>query len=316
LAHAALAALVASSLALSAVSFPRAAASAQAAPKDLTVPTPSLHFAQPTIYTLSISSDAITNARMAVELAHLMNLLYQNPHLFVPAPSGWSINDFLVQCSQERSGILGALIVMPPSIVAGVQSHVLYRTSYADIGLFAVAANCDNPSPNALGGTVVWRSEYHSKSSSAATFTFFYPILAALSLYVAIAPQKAYATTTTVVHPTPSPTPKPGGEYISQTQQQTTTTINGSGTSGITNGLVGSSENYVNNATSVSQTDPVTAKASLLALRDVALDLAKACGKDPNLLGPEPHPVGNSAFVPSTTPFDKANVCTWGSGTL
>jgi hypothetical protein len=274
-----------------------------------------LHYAEPVIYTLSLSNDSTANARIATALAHQMNRLYQNPHLFIPAPAGWGLNDFLNQCAQDKS-TRGAVLVMPPSIVSGTQGHVLFRTSYSDVGLFAMATNCDQTS----NSTVVWRSEFHSNGSTAVTYTFFYPLLAALALYVAIAPTKAYATTTT--HPFPAPTKIPSNGYISGVQQQTTTTINGSGTSSITSGLVGSSENYVNNATQVSLTDPVSLNAAVMTLRDVAKDLATYCGKSLDLLGKDPPPVANSWFRASAAPaaagvaapalFDPANVCTWG----
>jgi hypothetical protein len=305
---------------LAAMPFPRTLASAQDAPSaNAATSHPVLHYGEPVIYTLSLSQDQIANARITNALARDLNRLYQNPHLFMPAPNGWTINDFINQCNQDRGGTRGAVIVMPPSIVAGVQGHVLYRTSYADVGLYTIAANCDQ----AATSTVVWRSEYHTSSSSAATYTFFYPLLVALSLYVAIAPTKAYATTTTFTHPAPTnapsapPSPTPRNGYISGVQTQTTTTINGSGTSGITNGLVGSSENYINNATQVSLIDPVTLNAALKTLHEVARDLAKSCGKDVELIGKDPEPVSSSWFRPKAAGtagavlFNPADVCSW-----
>lgn len=234
---------------------PGAGAAAAPAPAAAArTPDPTIRYAHPVVFVLSLGTDNATGSRIATALAARLRAKDRtDPKLPVKnawvVPQGsWLLGDYLQQCARDPN-TLGAFIVLPPSTAqSSVNWIVLLETRTAaqfsvmvaacDHSATAAPATAGEPAPTMSPGAnteVVWASDPVAGKAGRSQVEIF-PISILTSIYLAFAPQRQYQTVTNQVYPTTVPIPKGGERTSVATTNQTT--LNGQGAGSIQNGIV------------------------------------------------------------------------------
>ncbi|HEX3467615.1 MAG TPA: hypothetical protein VHT05_06010 [Candidatus Elarobacter sp.] len=235
-----------------------AAAGAAVAPAPAAkTPDPTIRFAHPVVFVLSLGTDIATSARITTALAARLRAKDRtDPKLpvknaWLVPEGGWTLADYLQQCARDPN-TQGAFIVLPPSTAQSNLNWIVLLETRTQAQFSVMVAACDHaatassaaagsaaePVPMVSPGAntqVVWASDPVAGTAGRSQVEIF-PLSILTSIYLAFAPQRQYQTVTTQVYPTTLPLPA-GGE---RTQVATTnqTTLNGQGAGSIQNGIV------------------------------------------------------------------------------
>src|SRR5665213_2395588 len=111
------------------------------------MPSPYLTYAYHSVIVFAQSSDAPTAARVSVEVARQfaeIDELHTNHAAFIPQP-GWSLGDYLRQCSNDPNTVGGVLIV-PVTAQSASDNYLIGSRSWMAVDIFGMFLDCP---PNA-----------------------------------------------------------------------------------------------------------------------------------------------------------------------
>jgi hypothetical protein len=180
------------------------------------------------LYVLAVGLDASTRSKIVVSLTQRLDEFSLKDNAWVFAEPGWSVSDYVNQCTAHPKSTEGAILLNVGASASGSRNDFFYTKNWYELDSDALFVTCDRTTATAKPTYgVAWESGmlsgFHAKKTYEQLFSASALLFAAASTVSTFIPSHSLTTTSVMRFPVPNPLPRKGSVAETTTTAGTTT---------------------------------------------------------------------------------------------